>query len=259
MKEPFYQLELKTSGCFIELYINDVLFFNSYELGALAIDLPINNFILESGKQKFTFTVLPLETGKNIIHQATVEINISVKEANISYPEKLNVYATKTPSFEDKDLPVFAFSDFFEAKIPYKLTGWKNSLSLKEESKSDILKALEMEQNKIIKILQAKDAKAYKAYHIDRLNDQNKSFYNTQNEIKENEDSFFVGIPEKFKPIDFNEYHLEFYADNKLVAVRKIKDSPGFVFVSENEKEYGFTEMAIYHRKTKDAPFTIIR
>ncbi|TRX36982.1 hypothetical protein FNW52_07005 [Flavobacterium sp. ZT3R18] len=259
MKEPFYQIELKTSGCSIELEINDIPFFGNYQEGGMAVDLPINNFILESGKQKITFIVLPLGNDKNIIHEATVEINIFVKEANMSYAEKTTIYTTKAPSFEHKSLPIFSFSNFFEAIVPYKLMGFKNSVSLEHESKVTILKALEFEQNKIIKILQTKDTEAYKIYHIDRLNDQYKSFYKSQEEIKEGEDSFFDGIPEKFKPIEFKDYKLEFYADYKLVALRKIKDSPGFVFVSENEKEYGFTEMAIYHRKTNGAPLTIIR
>lgn len=52
-KEPYYLVEFNSSIVNFEIYINDMPAFTHQSGGAIFSHVPINHFILESGKQKY--------------------------------------------------------------------------------------------------------------------------------------------------------------------------------------------------------------
>ncbi len=259
IEEPFYEMEIKTSGCFIEIKINDVFSFSNYDLGGMSVDWPINGNILESGEQQFEITVLPVEKGKAILKQATIEIKIFVKEANKQYLGRESIYEMEAVKFEDKLLPVYVIKKIFKAEVSYKNIGWVNSVDLSKENEDDLKKELWTNIKIIEKLLKGKSIISYKEYYGDRILEHNKSFYLTDAEIIENENSFFSGLPDVFESIPINMYQLVYYGNNKLVGFKSIKEPLGFVFKPVNPEEYGFTEMVLFHKRTPNTKLIPIR
>ncbi|OOV20090.1 hypothetical protein [Flavobacterium sp. LM4] len=259
LDEPFYEMEIKTSGCLIEILINDFPVFSNYENGGMAVDWPLNDAILKSDTYYFKITVLPIETGKNILKQATVDIKIFVKEANKQFLGRKQIYEMQTIDFKNKDLPIYYYQDKFIVEVPYENKGWSKSIDLSREKEESLFQQLTIEIENIKNLLKSKNIKHYKDVYKDRLNEHNTSFYLTQTEIIDNEDSFFYGLPENFRSIDIKNYKLVFYGNNRLVGLKSIGQPAGFVYESDNKDEYGFTEMILFHRKEEGTPLIVIR
>lgn len=93
----------------------------------------------------------------------------------------------------------------------------------------------------------------------DRITEYNRCFYLNPNEIKENEETIFYGLPDKIESVAFDKYRLGFYGNGKLISLQAKNQPPGFVFESANKDEYGFTEMVLFHKKSADLPLVAIR
>jgi len=92
-----------------------------------------------------------------------------------------------------------------------------------------------------------------------RIIEHNRSFYLTFEEIKENKESIFYGLPEKIESINKDLYRLVFYGNDRLVSLQAKDQPPGFVFESTNRDEYGFTQMVLFHKKEHGVPLEVIR
>lgn len=259
MKEPFYELEIKTANCFIEILVNDLPIFSNYENGGMAVDYPINDTILESGKQSMEVRILSAKEQENISKYANVEIKVFVKEANREASGRNLVFEIPLIDFKDKNLPIFKNVYSFSANVPYKNVGWQNSIDLKDFDKNILIKELEDKLKKIQLIYNSKEEIEYVQVFRERTDEHNKSFFLTKTEMEENKKSIFYGLPEKIESIDINLYKLVFYGNNKLVSLQTYKQPPGFVFESLNKDEYGFTEMVLFHKKNKESLLEVIR
>lgn len=259
INEPFYELEIKTANCNIEIIINDLPIFSHYENGSIALDYPINNTILSSGKQFVEVRILSADDQLKISQYATCELKVFVKEANIEASGRSLVYEIPVIEFKEKKLPTFKSVYSFVADVPYKNTGWVNSIDLKKLDENLLVKELEDCLQKIMSIYNSRNEKEYVQFFKDRNIEHNRSFYLTSDEIKENEDSIFYGLPEKIESIGKSFYKLVFYGGGKLISLQAKDEPPGFVFESLNKDEYGFTDMVLFHKKDIASPLEVIR
>ena len=214
MNEPFYELEIKTAHCFIEILINDLPVFSHYENDGMAVDYPINDAILSSGKQSIEVRILSATEQGNIYKYATCEINFFVKEANKEASGRSLVYKVPMIDFKEKKLPIYKNVYSFIANVPYKNVGWENSIDLKKLDKNLLIKELEDRLQKMILIYNSRNEKEYEQFFKDRNIEHNTSFYLTSDEIKENKESIFYGLPEKIESINKNLYKLVFYGND---------------------------------------------
>lgn len=259
INEPFYELEIKIANCNIELLINDIPVFSHYENGSIAVDYPINDAILSSGKQSIEVNILSGLEHKNISKFAAIELKLFVKEANIEASGRSLVYELPMIDFKEKNLPIYKNVYSFIANVPYKNVGWGNSIDLKKLDKNLLIEELEELLQKTMSIYNSRNEKEYEQFFKNRTAEHNKSFYLTTDEIKENNDSIFYGLPEKIESIGKSLYKLVFYGSDKLVSLQAKDQPPGFVFESINKDEYGFTEMVLFHKKEVGSPLMVIR
>lgn len=260
IREPFYQLEIKTANCYIEILVNDLPIFSNYQEGGMAVDYPINNALLTSGEQSLEVRILPSEGSEKISRYADHEVNVYVKEANREASGRQLVFAVpKNTDYKEQSLLVSKQNAIFPAEIPYHNTGWKDSVDLRLFDQEILFQELKSELSKMTAIYNSKNIADYRSMYKDRIREHNKSFYLTKEEIEENDASTFSGLPAKLKSVDPRTYKMVFFGNGKLVSLQTKMQPPGFVFESVDENEYGFTEMVLFHKKTPNSPLEIIR
>lgn len=259
ISEPFYELEIKTANCNIEIVINNIPVFSHYENGSIAVDYPINDAILSSGTQILELKIFSVSDFENISKYATVELKVFVKEANIEASGRSLIYEVPIIDFKQKKLPMYKDAYSFIANVPYINVGWKKSIDLKKLDKNLLINELENLLQKMTSVYNLRNEKEYEQFFQDRTIEHNKSFYLTFEEIKENKDSIFYGLPKKIESINKDLYRLVFYGNDRLVSLKAKDQPPGFVFESTNRDEYGFTQMALFHMKDEGSPLEIIR
>lgn len=258
INEPFYELEIKTANCNIEILLNDLPVFSHYENDGMAVDYPINDAILSSGRQSIELRIFATEQ-ENISKYATCELKVFVKEANREASGRSVVYEVPMIDFKEKKLLIYKNIYSFIANVPYKNVGWENSIDLKKLNNNLLITELEDCLQKIISIYNSRNENEYEQFFKDRSIEHDRSFYLTSDEIKENKESIFYGLPDKIESINKNHYKIVFYGNDKLVSLQ-VKNQPhGFVFESTNKDEYGFTEMVLFHKKDIHSSLEVIR
>ncbi|HEX8576626.1 MAG TPA: hypothetical protein VF677_10080 [Flavobacterium sp.] len=239
--------------------VNDLPVFSNYEEGGLAVDYPINDAILGSGKQSIEIKILSAKAGENISKYARAEIKIYVKEANKEASGRNMVLEVPMINFNENKFPVNSNIYSFVATVPYKNRGWESSINLKTIDKNVLIRALEDKLHIIMLIYNSRNEKEYNKFFENRNEEHNRCFYLTKTEIEDNKDTVFYGLPQKIESINKNLYKLVFYGNDKLVSLQAKHQPPGFVFESINKDEYGFTEMVLFHIKDKNSSLEAIR
>lgn len=263
-KNPFYLAEIQGSNCEIELLINDVPCFNNYKNGGVAVDLPINEYILNSGKQFYTIKANCFENENRISNHAVINFKITLRDAfDFSLP-KQTVKQHFKMSFEDKDTQMYSSGDIFEANVPFTLKGWTDSFSFSEYSIGDnpVKKKLIEEFSNLYEvfheIIKNGDLNKYNSINAQRFKEVTTAFYLTDDEKDERQKSILNSSIKNGSKINFSEYALHFYGNNNQLVGMKIKNQPcGFVF--ENEDGMIITELALFHKEIIDSPLTLIR
>ncbi|MBU3024059.1 hypothetical protein [Zobellia galactanivorans] len=81
IKHPFYEFEIIPSGCAVELLVNAMPCFQNYLKGGMAVDWPVNEYILKSGTQLFEINAFPYDGLGTIDQRATIAIKVFVRDA----------------------------------------------------------------------------------------------------------------------------------------------------------------------------------
>ncbi|MGU3373949.1 hypothetical protein [Chryseobacterium sp. M5A1_1a] len=263
-KAPFYLAEIQSSNCQVELLINNVPCFDHYNKGGVGVDWPINEYILHSGRQLYTIKVKCFEDEDTISKQASVNLKITLRDAfDFSIPKKV-IKQHFEISFQDKKTQVYESGDFFEAEVPYTLTGWKNSFSFSDYIhgenvvKEKLLNELNEYYEVFHQIIKSRDINSYNSINSERFEEVTSAFYLTENEKEDRKKSILNSSKQNVSKIDFSNYSLQFYGDNNQLVGLKIKNQPcGFVF--ENDEGMIITELALFHRKINNEKISLIR
>jgi len=139
--KPYYIIDFSAVNCLIDIRVNDVSVFCMKIDGQVSTIVPVNNAIIESGKQRVTYNILPLLGEITLRNNASFSASVWLYDASGDTIEA-NREINKFEMPENKTgipLPAFKGEDFFLAEVPYKLDAWQNSQDL---SKMDNLREL---------------------------------------------------------------------------------------------------------------------
>ncbi|MGU3375983.1 hypothetical protein [Chryseobacterium sp. M5A1_1a] len=258
MNNPVYNFEIKAFYCLIELKINDILVFCHYEEnGSIWIDWPLNQYILESGIQSFEVKVLPYKNHKTLSEKAQLEIGIHA--INTSASDRIEIIEKNEVNIPDKEkLPFYVHKGTFTAAIPYKNTGWKDSVDLKKEDEKKLLSEILQWNSKLLNIYTSSDIKEYNAIYREREKEFAVAYYT---EYQENTPDIFHSKFKNLTALPNTLYPIVFYAGGKLASVKLPKELPGFTYDPKvkDEDGMGISLILLFHRKKEGGPLEIIR
>lgn len=130
-EQSYYMLDLSALMCYFEIRVNDVEVFAFNVDGQTSTDIPINQGILESGRQEIEVRVLPLQ-GNNTLHkEAYIRYKVvvfDVSSGDYKYMEQFDNHQTLPVKGE---IPVVVHKSNFNAKVPYRIEAWQNGIDLK--------------------------------------------------------------------------------------------------------------------------------
>ncbi len=134
MDKPYYVIDFNAFNCMIDIRVNDVPVFCMNIEGQVSTIIPVNNAILESGKQQTTYNVLPLLGETTLRDDASFSAAVWLYDASgeeIEKVKEINNF-TMPENKTEIPLPIFKGKDLFWAEVPYKLHAWQNSQDLTE-------------------------------------------------------------------------------------------------------------------------------
>ncbi len=199
-KEPYYLVEFNSSIVNFEIFINDMPAFIHNSGGAIFSQVPINHFILESGKQNIKMNILPLKGSTNLKEDGSVKIRVFCYDSSTTnYENTIEAFKFEKLDFSQNNFPIKNLIDNFNAEVNYTIEGWENSDSFKDYlSKDEIVNY-------------------FKALHLD---------------FKEkNIDSIFNKMTKKFEEIDIAMYLDN--VDNKKELSQLLSDLENGKFILE--------------------------
>jgi len=239
--EPIYVIDdPHQSGCFYEIYVNDILVSKLYKnVTRIGNIVDLNDVILKSGTQKVTVKLYP-PTGangkllKNLYYGTHFDLQIKKYDnKNLDLDDVLvkDYFAPTTTGKKDgpfkfADTPYFEDTFTFEAEVPYTLKGWSESQDLtqmdKEVLEQEVL-AFYAEYDKVIQsqnekkwvaMVRNKEQEYFKSVAYNDKNDTNiKRRIKEYNNVFDNE-SIGVELLDTYKMI--------FGGDGKVVALKSI-------------------------------------
>ncbi len=130
--QPYYQVDFSAAACLFEIRVNDIVIFKLNVNGQTSTNLPINQAILQSGKQQITVKILPL-TGKHTLDpNAEFKYNIKVFDAakDMNFKEQLPGGHT-FPPVGTKPQAIMTYSETFTANVPYSIPTYDSGTDLK--------------------------------------------------------------------------------------------------------------------------------
>lgn len=245
-----YKVEVKAYLCSIEIFVNEIPCFSYFDEPQIATDIPINNLIFNSGKQKLRFKITPLFNNEKLNKETKIEINILVKESDDFYLKKqvIKSYVNKEPLGE---LHWFGDELGFEAITPYNLDTSFINYSFINEEKDKLFSEIYDQYEILTNVINEHDVKNYNNLTEIRFNafvkahylDNNKQSYYLSRSLNSFKDYTLTLIPK----ID---YKLKFCFDNKLIYLQKNKNAPGLILedLSSGDEQLHFTESAIFFK-----------
>ena len=281
--EPLYYLRIGKANCIIEVLVNDMPVYESYELSNLASPLEINHNILKSGTQTVTVRMYPVgdlikeeyEYGETITQLGDVS-NVSIKVIRLDHKgamgldDEEEVLDHKSPTtdpdgevFAGTGLPFYEYSFEFFAKVPYDLSedSWGDAADLRTVDQ-DVLEQQMLGYYKTFLREYKKGNEDFIAqkYFLTYLR-QAQAYYKSKEEIQEIWDEELEALNDPtLKPQPVKDYEMVFYAHGGGVAFLRHKtiedlyyrnQCAGYVETTEDGIEYEtFFGLYLYSPKT---------
>jgi len=134
--KPYYVIDFSVVNCFMDIRVNEIPVFNMNADGQVATIIPINNAIVESGKQNICYRLLPL-LGETVLRDnADFSASVWLYDASgdlIKKQEEINdTLFTMPKNTKEIPLPECKGEIIFNAIVPYKLDAWQNSQDLRK-------------------------------------------------------------------------------------------------------------------------------
>ncbi|ADV50963.1 hypothetical protein Celal_3708 [Cellulophaga algicola DSM 14237] len=242
-EEPLYYLRIGKENCIIEVLVNDMPVYKSYELSNLASPLEINHNILKTGTQTVTVRMYPVgdlikeeyEYGETITQlgdASTVSIRVIQldKKGAMGLNDEVELLEHQSPTtdangevFAGTGLPFYEYTFEFYAKVPYDLSenSWGDAADLStvdqdilEKKMINYYKSFLKEYKKGNKDFIAQ--KYYQSFYV-----QAQAYYKSKNEIQEmwDEELELLNNP-TVKPQPVKDYELVFYAQGGVAFLR---------------------------------------
>jgi len=132
MDKPYYVIDFSAVNCLLDIRVNDVSVLCMDISGNISTIVPINQAILESGKQHISYNILPLLGTTTLKKNTSLIASVWLYDASGEFIEKKEEITKKfiMPENSAGILPAYKGEDFFIATVPYKLDAWQNSQDL---------------------------------------------------------------------------------------------------------------------------------
>jgi hypothetical protein len=130
--QPYYELDFTAVYCKFEISVNDMILFNLNVNGRTSTYIPINAGILQSGKQKVTVKMYPLD-GKQVLNpNAEFKYNIKIFDAvnNLKFKEQLPGEYAVAKVNPAKKQPYLTKAVYFNADVPYTIKSYQEGTDL---------------------------------------------------------------------------------------------------------------------------------
>ena len=236
--KPYYIVDFSAVNCLIDIRVNDVSVFCMNIDGQVSTIVPANNAILESGKQRVTYNILPLlgefSLRNNTSFSASVWLYDTSGDTIVANKE-----ITKFEMPENKtgiSLPLYKGEDVFFAEVPYKLHAWQNSQDL---SKIEDLKALVYSTYRKLEAIINNGQYEQFANMIQKREENIATCMYLSEEEKKGRITELVGIIQTgFKIVPVSEKDIMIvFGNDKLVALRKLDGNTALLLRNEKTEE----------------------
>lgn len=257
-KEPYYLVEFNSSIVNFEIFINDIPAFIHHSGGAIFSHVPINHFILESGKQNIKINILPLKGNTNLKEDGFVKIKVFCYDSSTTnYENTIEAFRFEKVDFSEDNLPIKNLIKEFNADVNYKIEGWKNSTLLKDNLNKEEIK-------KYFKGLHT----AFKEKNIENI------FHEMKNKFNEVDMAIYLGnvdnkteLSQLFANLESGRLiledfptstQIELFGNNRICTLTRIKDVP-IIYYKNKETNEEFSFPIFLHKKLDNNSFEIIR
>lgn len=242
IKEPYYMIDFSASACYFEMYLNDVPLFNMDVRGQTATEFPVNNLILESGRQVFSVKITPCEGETQFHERSSFSGKILLYDVTEGFKRISEGERYETPNVDENTPLTMSFSIEFDAEVPYKQKAWQNS---KDLHKVESLREKVIEHYRYIEsLILKKDYTTLENIVAQREKNVSLSMYLDESAGRERIDDLMNEIRKcTLIPITGNE-KLIFAGNGKLVTLQK---SDGCSVIQlENKKEENIISLAFW-------------
>lgn len=222
-----YRLNFEIGAASFECFINDIpveQYFGEGN-GTLNTSTPINDAILKPGTQHWKLILYPsCKDGKQLAAlpgkiKAVVQVEGLHKSdgKQVSNVELLNI---------DGDHPNAAkaaavYEGSFEAKVPYHLTGWSQSVNLQKEDEKALLPELLAAYESYAECFRKKDAAALHQLIRQKENEMAQFFYLDKEEAAAHLSEYSDDFKLDYTVLPIEKYRLRFYGNGKIAALER--------------------------------------
>ncbi|QAR30772.1 hypothetical protein EQP59_05180 [Ornithobacterium rhinotracheale] len=248
-----------------EIYVNEVLLERDLLTGRSGPDR-LNNYILESGKQKIKIRVFApknynggLLKDKDLIILSEQSALYKVNSDDKSYTliKRLN-FDTIT-----QDVPFYEQEWIFNADLPFELEGWKNSKDLSKIDQEELQQKVEqkykmlyelLNQGKVDEFLKEIDFSNNEFFKANYFNDSQKKEY------IDNLRKSYLNFKGKMLP--FNTGKIQIMGNGKTVSLRTLTGKYkglGVLIAEDHEKQNVYFNNVILHIPTGANELKVVR
>jgi len=246
INNPYYLIDFSSVNCFLEMRVNDVPVFCMNLEGQVSTIIPINQAILESGKQQVSYNILPLLGETSLRNNTRFEASVWLYDASgdeIEKKEEINQFAM--PENTGIPLPAYKGENFFTAEVPYKLDAWQNSQDLTKVEDLRLYVDLfysEIEEmiangqyDRFAKLIQKREDNIATAMYLSE-EEKKKRVAELVNTIK----TGFKVVPTSSKDV------MLIYGYDKLVSLKKSNGEPALSLINEEEGDEIIIELQLH-------------
>ncbi|MDL2145122.1 hypothetical protein QQY79_21565 [Flavobacterium tructae] len=219
-EKPEYWLFLHSSNCSYVVTLDDMPIYTDYNEGSMkSLSIPINNFILESKKNELKVLILP-KRDENYHLDSILDSSFSldVKVSRTENKKETIVFNKKISGGEQKESFRQIFIPF-ESNVPYKLTGWTNSIDLTKEDKEVLGREVESFYREMMNDYKDGKIENIEKKYYKRQFENAQSFYSSKKEDSDRIVSEINKDINKEQDLKLEDYKLVFYGNGKVVGL----------------------------------------
>lgn len=256
-KEPYFLVEFNSSIVNFEIYINDMPAFTHHSGGAIFSQVPINQFIVESGKQNIKIKIFPLKGNDVFKEDAFIKIKVFCYDSfTNNYESILERFTYETPDFTGKTIPYFETVSNFDVEVPYRLLGWIGSVEFKDIIDSN--KIIEFYKN-IYTFFNNENISELMKSQVQKFNEIDTALYLSEDNNRELSNLILKLKKEQFVLRQFPiSTKIQYFGYGKVLSLVDENNLPIIYYRNEDTNE-DFSFPILIHKKDVSGSFEIIR
>lgn len=260
-EKPEYWLFLHSNNCSYIVTLDDMPIYTDYDEGSMnSLSIPINNFILKSGKHEIKVLILPtINDDYHLNNFLSNDYSLNIKISRTENKKEIIIFNEKKSIIEyNKTFQQIIIP--FQSDVPYKLNGWSNSVDLTKQDRGVLEKEVVNFYKEIMNDYKNKKIENLERKYYNRQFENAQSFYSSKREDSEKllaEINKDVNKEQEFK---LENYKLVFYGNGKVVGLIRT-DGEFFgesAFLGITDENF-YVYSLLLHRPTVGGALEVIR